>query len=92
VKRAQSGHRSPPIAWRLLYAQQQNGFHHEFESVDRVDRGPNRGLGNGLYGDDERHAVLGQMRFLLQRIDINVVAGNDFCRASYDASLITMPR
>ena len=29
-------------------------------------RTPNRRLGNWLYGDDERHAVLGQMRFLVE--------------------------
>jgi hypothetical protein len=37
-------------------------------------------------GDDERHAILGHMRFPLQRIDIDIVAGNDL------ATRATIPR
>lgn len=54
----------PPAKGRLNM-QQQNGFHHEFESVDCMDRGTNRRLGNGLDGDDERNAVLVHVRFRL---------------------------
>jgi len=42
-----------------LNAQQQNWFDHELKCVDGIDRMTNRGFRNRLYGDDERHAVLG---------------------------------
>ena len=66
VEKAAVGHESLLSAQRLLNTQHQHRFDHEFKGVDGIDSSANRRFRNRLYGDDERHPVLGHVWLLLQ--------------------------
>src|SRR5260370_5340582 len=57
---------------RRDHGQQQHWLFHEFKLVDRLHGALHGGFASRLHGDNKRQAVLRHMRFLDDRIDIDV--------------------
>ena len=74
---------------RLLFdAEEQDGFDHEIKSVDGVDRSTDYRLRHRFDGDDERDALFGKMRLLLERVDVDGLMGDHLRDPRNDAALI----